>query len=320
MLTLRIPSSGRLLTTHLAAYGLALVLHADGHDVSIGHDPDALECDPVLTVDVTPATVAGSIIRSAHACESAVEADLTPHQTGNNRLPVIRARATDPERAVIALEMRERLLDQAEAADEFLVTGLLAGLGAPAPWLHDGSAARKPTPGRGATQLDGVPYNIGSDIVRGFLRRARNATQESDCDMLARLFSTTGPSELHVERDLSRWSPDGSKLPTVCQWLAGVGLGALPVGLTADGRAHTPGFWREPGHRGLSLPVLAWPISIARLRAILLRPELTAANQTDAAARLRALGVSDVISFSVVDVSSGTMVAFSFRTASRRTL
>lgn len=319
MLTLRIPSSGRLLTTQLAAYGLALALHADGRSAWIGHDASSLECDPLVATDSSPPQVANSVTNSALVCETAVEADLIPGATGNGRIPVIRARATDHERAVIALAARERLLDAAEVADEPLAATLLAGLGAPAPWLRDGSPSRKPTPGRGATQLDGVPYNIGSDIVRGLLRPVLHATKGTDADALARLFTaeaTISPSD----RDRTRWSPNGTKLAPACQWLAAIGLGLLPVGLTSSGRARTPGFWRQPGSRGISLPVLERLVSVPRLRAMLQRPELTATDGSTDAARLRALGVSEVLSFSAIDGSSGTMVAFTFTPASRRAL
>lgn len=232
---------------------------------------------------------------------------------------MIRARATDPERAVTALAVRERLLDSAETADGGLVAAVLAGLGAPAPWLHHPAAARRPTPARGATQLDGVPYNIGSDIVRALLRPMLHATTQMEGSELAGLFAdeavVTSP-----ERDRSRWSPAGAKLAPACQWLAAVGLGLLPVGLRLDDRARTPGFWRDQERRGIALPVLAHPASVPRLRAILERPELTAAADPRNAARLRALGVTEILHFSVLDGSSDTMVAFSFATASRQAL
>ncbi|MGH2873776.1 MAG: hypothetical protein ACRDL5_15105, partial [Solirubrobacteraceae bacterium] len=190
----------------------------------------------------------------------------------------------------------------------------------PAPWLRDASAARKPMPGRGATQLDGVPYNIGSDIVRGVLRHALPATKQAKPEAIAALF-TSEPNTPPSERDRTRWSPEGTKLAPVCQWLATIGLGLVPVGLTSSGRARTPGVWRESGSRGgISLPVLTWPVSVPRLRAVLQRPELTGAAGSSEAVHLRALGVSEVISFSVVDASSGTMVAFSFAPASQWTL
>ena len=319
LLTLRIPSSGRLLTTQLAAYGLTLAIHANGSSAWIGHDESSLECDPLIQTDASPQDVADSITRSARACEGSIEADLVPGATGNDRIPVIRARATDQERATIALAARERLLDAAEAADDVLTAVLLAGLGAPAPWLRDGSAAAKPMPGRGATQLDGVPYNIGSDIVRGLLRPVLRATKQTGADALVELFTaeTVAPAS---DRDRTCWSPDGTTLAPACQWLAALGLGMLPVGLTSNGRARTPGFWRQSGGRGISLPVLQHPSSVPRLRAILQRPELTAADGPRDAARLRSLGVSEVISFSVVEASSRTMVAFSFAPASRRAL
>lgn len=319
MLTLRVPSSGRLLTTQLAAYGLILAVHAAGHSAWIGHDASSLEFDPLVETDASPREVANSVAQSALVCEAAIEADLVPGRTGNDRIPVIRARATDQERAVIALAARERLLDAAEAADEALVAALLAGLGAPAPWLRDGSAAGKPMPGRGATQLDGVPYNIGSDVVRGLLRPVLRATKETDADALGRLFTAEAVAP-PSDRDRTRWSPNGTTLAPPCQWLAAIGLGLLPVGLTSSRRARTPGFWRQPGSRGISLPVLERPVSAPRLRAMLQRPELTATDGSRDAARLRALGVSEVVSFSVVDASSGTMVAYSFAPASRRAL
>lgn len=318
MLTLRIPSSGRLLTTQLAAYGLALAVDAGGRSACVGHDARSLECDPAVITDALPSDVANSICQSALVCEAAVEADLIPGARGNDRIPVIRARATDHARAVDALAARERLLDAAEAADQALLTALLAGLGAPAPWLRDGGPTGKPMPGRGATQLDGVPYNIGSDIVRGLLRPVLRATKDTDADALARLF--TDAAAISPDRDRTRWSPEGTKLAPACQWLAALGLGLLPVGLTSSGRARTPGFWRRSGRRGISLPVLARPVSVPRLRATLQRPDLTAADEPNAAARLRALGISEVLTFSVIDASSGTMVAFSFTPAARRVL
>ena len=319
MPTLRIPSSGRLLTTQLAAYGLALALHGDGRSAWIGHEARSLEWNPVVETDASPQEAASSVVQSALVCEAAVEADLVPGARGNDRIPTIRARDTDPARAVIALAARERLLDDAEADDRVLIPALLAGLGAPAPWLHDGSAAGKPVPARGATQLDGVAYNIGSDIVRGLLRRVLPAPKEMQPNTLARLF-TAEAVDPPSEPDRTRWSPDGTKVAPACQWLAAVGLGLLPVGLTSSGRARTPGFWRQAGSRGISLPVLEQRISVPRLRAILQRPELAEGLGSLDAARLRSLGVSEVVSFSVVEASSGTMVAFSFAPSLRRAL
>ena len=66
--------------------------------------------------------------------------------------------------------------------------------------------------------------------------------------------------------------------------------------------------------------MLQHPVSVPRLRAILARPELIASDGTREAARLRTLGVSEVISFSVIKASSENMVAFSFAPASRRAL
>lgn len=318
MITLKIPSSGRLLTTQLAAYGLALALRAAGHSVWIGH-ASSLECDPVVETDAAPRDAADCVIQSALLCEPAVEADIVPGATGNDRMPVIYARATDPERAKLALVRRELLLDSAEDEGEDLVAALLAGLGAPAPWLHEDRGAHKPMPSRGATQLDGVGFNIGSDIVRGLLRRALSSTKTTDADALAALLAagTVSPSE---ELDRTQWSPAGTKLDPAFQWLAAIGLGLLPVGLTSSGSARTPGFGSLVGSKGLSLPVMKQLVSVPRLRAILQRQELTKADGSREAARLRALDVSDVLTFAVVNDPNPNMRRFSFATASRLAL
>jgi hypothetical protein len=311
-----IPCSGRLLITHLGAYGLAAALDARGVDAFVGHDPQAVELTPQVFATVELDEVAACIRESALECEPAVEADLEPGRTGNNRIPVIRARATEPERAATSMAARERLLDDLEAHGARSATALIAGLGASGVWLRD-TKTRKAVPARGASRLDGVAYNIGSDIVRSALRHSLPAAATVVEEDLRPL---TDGSRGRTADDTDRllWSPPGTRIGLVYQWLATLGLGLLPVGLTARTHARTPGFWHESGARGIALPILARPASAARLRSLLQLPDLVARGATPAAAtRLRALGISELVTFAVLDSSSGTMVKFSFGPATR---
>jgi hypothetical protein len=317
MQTFTMPYSGRLLVTHLASYGLAAALDARGVDAFVGHDPDAVEMTPQVFADVDLAKVASCIRASGLECESAVEADLEPGRTGNDRVPVIRARATEPERAAISAAARERLLDELEAQGARTAAALIAGLGAPGVWLRDAKARDKHVPARGASRLDGVPYNIGSDIVRGALRHSLPTAMAVVEENLRPLTdgSRVGTAD---ETDKLLWSPPGTRIALVYQWLAALGLGLLPVGLSASTHARTPGFWQQSGARGIALPILSRPVSAARLRSLLQLPDLVARGATPAAAtRLRALGIRELVTFTVLDSSSGTMVKFSFGPATR---
>lgn len=310
---LRIPYSGRLLISHLAAYGLASVLDRVDDAVLVAHD-SSLELTPAVITDANLARVAAAISASARECEKVVELDLEPEKRGNERIPVIRARATDPERATLAFQYRELLLDELEASGAHIAAGLLAGLGAPAPWLRHEQTKDRAMPGRGATELDGVPYNIGSDIVRGALRHSlpvARALTVADLELLL-----AGHADASADR--LRWSPPGTAINLTIQWLAALGMMLIPVGLTAAHRARTPAFWRHDQMVGVTLPILAQPASVARLRALLQRRELTERPTTSAVKeRLKALGIAALATFPRNGSSSSTMVQFSFDPAIR---
>jgi hypothetical protein len=311
--TFAMPYSGLLLVTHLASYGLAAALDAKGVEAFVGHDPDALELTPQVKTSASLAEICTCIRESALECKPAVEADVEPGRTGNDRIPVIRARATDPERAITSLTKRERLLDDLEACEGCLPVALIAGLGAPAPWLHDGARS---VPQRGASELDGVAVNYPADIVRSALRHALPAGEHATEEDISRLRDSAAASP-EIEDKLG-WTPPGTSVEWLHQWLAALGLCLLPVGLRAGARARTPGFWRGPASRGVTLPVLAHPVSVARLRAILQLPVLSTNSIPQAAApRLRALGISELVSFSVLDRSTPQMVQFSFSRGTR---
>ncbi|MGO9791185.1 MAG: hypothetical protein ACLP8S_17310 [Solirubrobacteraceae bacterium] len=310
MTTLTIPLSGQLLIAHLAAYGLSYTLHAQGEQAFIGHDPDSLEMAPQITTTADIEQVAERVSKTATDCEEAVEADLEPGKTGNDRRPVIWARATRADRAQQALPLREELLDHLEDNDELLPAALVAGLGAPAAWLND-------RPQRGASRLDGVMGNYTSDFVRGVLRRTRPAVASITIDELRTLWTASDPPDA-TDDDKTGWSPPGTKAHPVHQWLAAIGLTQLPVGLAAHGSSRTPCCWRDAQTQGITLPVLSQPVSIPRLRALLQLPTLTTPAFTPAAAgRIRALGIREIVSFPVISRSTGKSVAFFFGRATR---
>jgi hypothetical protein len=310
MRTLTVPVSGRLLVSQLAGYGLCLALDSAGERAFVRHDPDSLDLTPQILTTASDQRVTDCVRRTAAECENAIEADLIPGQTGNNRRPVIWARATKLDHADRALRAREELLDELEADRARIAAALLAGLGTPATWLGE-------KPQRGASQLDGVPGNSTSDFVRGVLRPAVHAARGITDDDLAPLWTATR-TPAGIDQDKTGWSPPGTHIDLVYQWLAAIGLAQLPVGLVAHGPSRTPTHWRDAGSRGVTLPVLAAPTSIPRLRALLQRPELTGAiAHPAAAARIRALGIRELVSFPVLNRSNATMVAFSFAKATR---
>lgn len=299
MPSIRTPASGRTLVAHLSAYGLASVLDLAGHDAFISHDPDSLELEPIVHTPVSLDEVADVVRAAARDCESIVEADLVPGKTGNDRRPVIWARATRLDRAQAALSCREALLDEVEDFASGTPVALVAGLGAPAPWTGD-------KPHRGASRLDGVIGNHTSDFVRGALRGARRAAEVVTAELLI--------SSADATLDKTGWSPPGTRLPLCSQWLAGLGLGLLPVGLDGVAAARTPAV-SATRPQCVRLPVFAAPVSVPRLRAVLQSVELVAGRGGDEprdAARLRALGVRELARFAKIDESNPQSVRFHF--------
>lgn len=306
MRTLTIPLSGHLLVAHLAAYGLGFLLDAGGEDAFVGHDPLSLEMEPHVLTNATVDRATQLVRESAVECESAVEADLQPGQSGNARQPVIWARATALSRAAPALSRRETVLDTAERENAGVAVALIAGLGAPAAWSGD-------RPQRGATQLDGVMGNYTSDFVRGVLRRARPEAAAAHVGLLEQAWM--GAAEQAATYDKTLWSPPRSRVDLVHQWLAALGLSLLPVAQHTRNPAVTPCWWRDREGSGVTLPVLETPASVPRMRSLLQLPELLAPNArvlAPAAARLRALGIRELVSFSRVDQPGKQSVTFNF--------
>lgn len=309
MRTLTIPMSGQLLVAHLAAYGLGFALDVAGEAAFVGHDP-SLEMRLHVSTTADLERIAECVRNAAAECEATVWANL-PVPKKTLEWPVIGARATDMERARVALPAREELLDQLEGSSARAAPGLLAGLGAPAAWLH----TKPPKPQWGASGLDGVPGNSTSDFVRGVLRHALPAAASITADELHGLWMVQEPPS-PTDEDKTGWVPRGNRVQLLHQWLAALGLSLLPVGLSAHGRSRTPSHWRE--RRGVTLPVLAAPVSMPRLRALLQLPELGAPVPDPAAAgRLRALGIRELARFAVLTGSNDKMVAFSFARATR---
>jgi hypothetical protein len=311
MPTLTIPLSGHLLVAHLAAYGLGAVLDAAREDAFVGHDPLSLEIEAEVTTSASVERAAQLIRQSADECERAVEADVYPGKSGNDRRAAIWARSTKPELAGEALPQREALLDSAERDGASTAIGLLAGMGLPAVWSGN-------HPENGASALDGVFGNNTSDFVRGLLRRVRPAAASAQAHELEALWSGSEASSPE-EDDRTGWSPRGTRVDHVHQWLAALGLGLLPVGQSSQGTGQTPCcFWRE-GH-GVTLPVFKAPVSLARLRALLQRPELKippAALGASEAARLRSFGIEELVTFARIDRGTTQSVAFTFARGDR---
>lgn len=324
------PYRGELLVAHLAAYGLAVALEAIGVDAYVGHDHESLSFEPTVAFDAGDRPLqdlaATAVRRSANDALEAVEADVEPGRSGNDRRAVIWARASfanDPGRSGDLVQMRATLIEAAVARDLSTVEGLLAGLGASASW---GPETVKPA--HGATLLDGVLGNHTSDLVRGVLRPARAAAAAVDGNELAAVWEC---ATVVTQLDKSGWAPPGTAVDLVHQWLAALGLSLLPVAHRPVARSCTPACWmeRSPRRDGITLPLLARPASLARLRALVGLQALvdladhdptSPAGQAPAAV-LRGFGVDEAVYFErLVKRGSGTSLAFSFRSGRRLAL
>lgn len=301
---LTIPIPGRLLVAQMAMFGLTAALDAAGEEVFVDHD-DSVDPRGVVHTPASFERIAEVIRETVETTAWAIDQNLpSSGSSGTQEKPAIWPRATDPKRAAEALGERERILDALH--DRPLATALVTALGSPACWLRE-------RPDGGATRLDGVMGNATSDFVRGVLRRVRDAGAQVQAGDLAELVRRD-PSTSD-EEDRTGWAPSGTHVPALWQWLATLGLTLLPVGLCATGPARTPCHnGRRRGDAVLTLPVLAHPVSVPRLRAILQAPELRASERSVRDdGRLRALGVSDVLRFTIEDHSTPQSVAFTFR-------
>ncbi len=310
---LRIPLPGTVLVSHLAAYGLAFVLDDAGFDVWVGHHADAADFPPQLTAAAAIEDVVQLVRATAIELEGAVEADVEPGKTGNDRRAVMWARATSADLAAAAQPAREQLRERADLATSRTAAGLLAGMGVPATWQHGGAK-----PHRGASRLDGVLGNHTSDFVRGVLRKARTGVAAAKDDDLVR--SWRSGVSVGTGQDKTGWSPPGTKVDHTHQWLAALGLSLVPVGLRGNDPARTPACWRDGSARGVTLPVFETHVSVARLRAVLGLTSLVdwrEASGERTAARLRAVGVREIVVFAQVDGSSKSSVSFSFERGRR---
>jgi hypothetical protein len=290
--------------------------------VYVHHSHSSLSFEPIVEVPegFGDAKLARAVRATAVAAELAVEMDLAPDKTGNDRRSVIWARgsyANDPRQAEEVVKRRGALVDAASARRDTALLGVLAGLGAPACWGPD-----TVKPAHGATALDGVLGNHTSDLVRGVLRPARAAAAMLDAEYLW----AGSPSK--VQLDKTGWAPAGTPAPLAHQWLAVLGLALLPVAHRQADRSATPAAWstRNPRSAGIALPLFRRPASLSRVRAVLELRALTDVGKQAldtlldgdadlaAGAELRGLGVPEIVRFERQDArGQGSSVAFSFR-------
>lgn len=321
------PLSGELLVSQLAAYGLLVALDAAGIDAFLSHDSVSQSFEPIVEFVADLDGAARAVRASALEAEQAVEADIELGKTGNDRRPVIWARASfakDASRPARVLRMRAQILAAAENAHARETEGLLSGLGAPAAW----GEPEEPKPAQGATALDGVLGNNTSDLVRGVLRPARALAANLDEQALDRLWHR---GSVDGQLDKTGWAPPGTAVDFLHQWLAALGLALLPVVHRPFGPSATPACWTgaSPRRHGITLPLLARPTTIARLRAVLALGALASlADHGPSAPRepvtvdqLRSLGLEEVVSFErLYKRGSGASVAFTYRRGARVSL
>lgn len=316
--------SGELLIAHLAAYGTVAVLDSAGIAAFLHHDPDSQSYEPIVEADAAVGEIDTAIRQSAILCEEIVETDIVAGRRGNDRRSVIWARASyarDPTEAIPVVARRATLVEAAERQGNQVALRVLSGIGALAIW-----GPRTVRVSEGATALDGVIGNHTSDFVRGVLRPMRAAVAALDGEVVAGLGM---PAAHDGEPDKTGWAPPGTDVAKVHQWLAAIGLSLLPVAHRPLGRSVTPACWTtdRPRRHGITLPLIAHPTSLPRLRAVLATaalPQITSADQGgdgtsgQAASLLRSFGVEEVAIFErQYQSGAGSSVAFQFRRGQR---
>lgn len=327
---LKPPVSGIFLVSHLAVLGLATILDAYGDEtVRVGHDSASLTFEPYLATALPRSEVRAFFEAAIADIEAVLEHDREAKSRGE-RKPTIRARDTyggDPDRAREAVLVRHRLvrgLLEQDGPGARLATALCEGLGSSVTWLPQERGA-KFDPSVGATAFDGAVINKSTDLVRKVFRELRVKALAAD-------LWESGRSEHGAE---SPWAPPNSPSDVTAEFLAGIGLAALPVAQRSRGVSLTPAIVRADVSRrpdAAVFPILGRPVTLARLRALLMSSDLAVIarelsfalngqnrGREDLAARkrLRALGVRELVLFPVRNLSTKQMVKFHFETGIR---
>jgi len=309
----------RTLLSHLAAYGLAATLEAQGSaGVRLGWTEGSNPRPFVVVPDEDEA--AALIARHARAADtegSWVNRDVVLKGSPRGLMSPRLTPFGDSETWRQVQQLRQEVLDTLTVSGAWFDLRLLAALGEPCYWRYNRQGA--PLQDDGASRLEMQPRNQGSEFVGNRLRRlAASVAVREPVQILAGLCGEAIKDEIGNDKSDSRTATGlASPGPTdnALAWCALWGISQFPLAMRTRVTAVTSGHFGRSRSEWFYVPMWHQRWQPARLRSILASTPLqvlAAAGQgrhSDAeveAARswLSARGVKGAIRFPIVRFGS----------------
>jgi len=275
------PGDIRVALSHAAAYGLAAILDDAGWPgVAIYWSGLLNSRARIITAGREPEEAAEAVL--AHARHHADRTNWTAQTTtgGSGLLsPRIAAPSNSSGWRELAA-LRNAAIDEVIASRRWLDLRLIGALGEPAYWRFDRQGGSRPD--EGASRWEMKTRNRGEDFVRHRLRKLAETVAARDrVAVLAGLTGRTVVDEAGKGEPESR-TATGLAAPgpvdNVLAWCGLWGLSQLPLIPRLTQRSETAGYGslRGPGgrHEWFHLPVAARPITLARLRSLIVSAQL----------------------------------------------
>jgi CRISPR-associated protein Csb3 len=310
------------LLSHLALYGLAAILQAEGAPGvragwTGGGNPRPYMTGPGLD-EATTGTLISQHARSAHAEGSWLHCDITLNGTPRALMSPRLTPFGDEEAWRQAQRSRHEILDALTTSCRWLDLRLLASLGEPCYWRRN--RQRAILQDDGASRLEMQPRNQGSEFVGNRLRKLAGAVAARDpAQIMAGLLGDTIRDEIGGDKPDSRTAtglaspgPTDNALARCALW----GISQLPLAMRVNTTAVTSGHLGQGRNEWFYVPVWRGEWQPARLRSILASAALrvTAATRlglnsdaeiSAASAWLSARGVEGLVRFPIQRFGSG---------------
>ena len=247
-----------VLLSHLALYGLAAILDAEG--ITGVHAAWTQDSDqrpvisaPGLTGEQAAQAIAGDA-RRAHDAASWLHRPIT--LKGSSRAPMSPRLTAFADEATWqhAQQQRHTVLDELTAARQWLDLRFLQALGEPCYWVRDGQDRIQQD--NAASRLEMQPRNIGSEFIGNRLRKLAAAVAARDTTQIASgLLGQTVRDEAGGDAADSR-SATGLAAPgptdNAVAWCALWGISQLPLAMRVPADPRIPTTAATTGHLGRS--------------------------------------------------------------------
>jgi CRISPR-associated protein Csb3 len=287
------------LLSHMALYGLGVILEADGvQDVRLAWDPPGNPRPVISADDLDEMELAARVGRhaQAHAArDSWVQRDVALTVRSQDKpKPATKALMSprlsvfwDQETWELVQRSRHDALDQLVAVGGWLDLRFLAALGEPCYWSR--SIKGEPLQDDGASRFEMQPRNQGSEFVGTRLRKLAGTVARRDpAKILAGLHGESVEDELdsspgsRTATGLAGLGPTDNALAWCALW----GISQFPVAMRVNGAGRTSGTAVTSGHishrpgESFFVPMWKGQWRPARLRTVLASLQLRTAAAT----------------------------------------